>query len=183
MSDGSVLGTISRYLTGVERVLIAISSMTLFIMMWLMVCDALGRYLFAHPILGTIEVTEMYLLGVLAFFPLASLYNHDEHVAIASFQARFSPGVKLVFDLFNSVMALIVFGVICFKSTQMSLQNFIDDRETSGLIMLPIWWGWAIAGIGSGALCLRIIVKTLEKLPFFTPREGRNVAAETGGRN
>lgn len=151
--------TIESALASIEKALNGISAVALFAMMLLLTADAIGRYVFLQPVIGTVEITEMYLLGAVAFLPLATLQRENGHVSVSTFQTRIPAPLRRVLGIVNTGLGLAVFGVIALKAAQVAFESFSEGRETAGLISLPVWCGWAIVFAGALSLCLRLCLE------------------------
>lgn len=156
VNDGAQYSNVESALIFLEKTSNAIAALVLMIMMVLLTADALGRYVFLQPVIGTMEITEMYLLGAVAFLPLAALQRENGHVSVSTFQARIPERLRGLFGVVNTGLGLVVFATIALKTAQMAFESFSEGRETAGLISLPVWCGWAIIFIGTLVLCLRL---------------------------
>lgn len=101
-------------LAGLRLVLGSLAGLALFAMMTLTFVDVVGRKLFAHSLIGSVEMTEMLMLALIfAAMPLASLAG--EHV---------------IFDLLDSVLPAPI------KRWQPIVSNFI----CTGLLGVAAWF-------------------------------------------
>lgn len=153
---GTELGSFESAIVFLEKAATGIVAIVLMMMMVLLTADAIGRYLFLQPVVGAMEITEMYLLGAVAFLPLATLQRENGHVSLSTFQALLPEKTRRLAQIVNTGLALAVFGVIAFQMGRVALENFSAGRETAGLVSLPIWCGWALACMGTSIFCLQL---------------------------
>jgi TRAP-type C4-dicarboxylate transport system permease small subunit len=85
--------TPSRLTSGADTLLNVTAAASLFAMMLLTFTDVIMRYLLNRPIRGSLEITELLMVGMIfAGLPLVSV--RDEHVAIDTIEQHFPAAVR-----------------------------------------------------------------------------------------
>lgn len=128
------MGKVVQFLS---RALHEIAQVILFAMMMLIVLDVLGRWLFHHPIKGTVDLTGL-LLTVTIFFGIAYTHWKKEHIAIDFIVDRFPKRVQYAFE---SVINLIIFVFMVLISWSMyeNAQRLLRSNTLSPDIGVPIY--------------------------------------------
>ncbi|WP_241560690.1 TRAP transporter small permease [Paenirhodobacter populi] len=97
-----------------RRVLAAVCGTMLMAMMALTVCDVIGRYVFAHPVTGATELTEMMLVGVI-FLGLPAVSLDRDHVAVDILTDRLPGWIQPWRELLVSILSAAILGVISWR--------------------------------------------------------------------
>ncbi|KJY82995.1 TRAP C4-dicarboxylate transporter [Vibrio galatheae] len=97
-----------------DKLLKLCACVILFSMMTLTCIDVVGRYLFEHPVTGSVELTEI-LLGALIFSTMPLVTWRKEHISVDLTDSVIPQKVKNIRDVgFDLVVAISLF-VIGFK--------------------------------------------------------------------
>lgn len=109
----------------------------LFVLMALGAADVVGRYVFNRPILGTMEISEVLLAGVL-FFGWAYTQATRGHIRVNLLLPRFSPRVQAMTDTINSILGLVLFSLIGWQAAQIAIitGNRVRNRRFALTILI-----------------------------------------------
>jgi len=150
-----VTGAEARWERRADAVLGIASAATLTAMMMITVADVVLRYLFAAPIRGAFELTELGLL-VLIFAGLPLVSRADEHVTM-DFIDRVLPRrarkffVRVVHGLTAGVM-LVLAWLMWLKAGKIA--EYADTSQSLGIPLAPFVYFMAIMIATTGAIHL-----------------------------
>ena len=155
----------------VEEGLALLGALLIVAMMLVTAIDVALRELFNNPLLGAFEVMEFMMAGVI-FLGLAHLQRQGGHIALDFVVARMSPTMQRCFSLFGHLLALSVFLAISWRTGQTAFEAWTVGHHTSGGVRLPTWPGRSAVPIGTGLLCIRLMIDAVTDVKHLV-RRGR----------
>jgi len=157
MSFGRVLGRL-------ERVGDAAAALCLVVMMLTISADALGRFVGA-PLQGAYEFSELYLMVLIAFLPLARSVATGGQVRMELFLPVLEriPG-RLVHRAIMLV-ALAAFLMLLWVTVPEAAGKFADRETSFGLVQWPLYLSYVWAPVGVTLLCVRLAWEVVHPTP------------------
>lgn len=158
MSFGRVLGRL-------ERVGDAAAGLCLVVMMLTISTDALGRFMGA-PLQGAYEFSELYLMVLIAFLPLARSVATGGQVRmelLAPVLERI-PG-RLVHRA-TMLVALAAFLMLLSVTVPEAAGKFATRETSFGLVQWPLYLSYVWAPIGVALLCVRLAFEVVHPSPL-----------------
>ena len=147
-----------------SRALNIIGVTCLVAMMLLTVADVFMRYVFTHPIKGSVELTE-YLMAVVGFFGLAWCAIKRGHAKVDLLITQFSRRTQAVFDSLTYLLALSVVPLAAMRGIETS--NYAREiGQHSFMLKIPAYPFFMAMGIGFLVLSLvlfTLMVKSIVK--------------------
>ena len=128
--------------------LLAIAAMT--------VTSVVGRALFAHPVLGDVELVQLGTAICIALFLPYTQYRGG-NIIVDVFTARAPARKKALLDGFGALLYTLVMALICWRVFAGGL-SAREARETSMLMGFPIWIAYMLMVPGL-ALCAALGLK------------------------
>lgn len=98
--------------TGV--ILAAIGGVMLMSMMFLTVCDVIGRYIFNAPIKGAAELTEILLCATI-FLGLGTVSLSEDHVTVDLLTEKLPQAVQPLRQMLTGLASGVVLGVVSWR--------------------------------------------------------------------
>lgn len=146
----------------IEKLVAIASSVLLFALMMLMVCDVTGRNILHHPVQGATELTEIGLVTVtFLLFPTLALRNGHIVADVAdALHSRVLDVLKLVL---TSLLGAGVFGLIAWRMWLLGL-NSASYGEASPTLQVPLSPFLFAASILAG-VCALCFLASLRELP------------------
>lgn len=96
-----------------------------------------------RPLPGEIEVVEALCgLGVFAFLPFCQLKRG--HVGVDILISAFGPKAINWTQLIGDIIIAVLMALITWRHAIGTMDKF-ENGETTPLLLLPVWWGFAIA--------------------------------------
>jgi TRAP-type C4-dicarboxylate transport system permease small subunit len=160
--------SIEKYIGGISDIFSYIAMGMLLGLMFLGAVDVIGRYFFASPIMGTLEVSEILLAGV-AFFGWGYTQSIKGHVTVKIIVSHFSHKVQVILDLLNSLLMFFLLGLILWQGVDTAISYWRSNRWIA-VIDVPIFPFQLFVPLGALAFCLVLIVQIVHL--FFNKREG-----------
>lgn len=171
-------GVLTSALTAVLSGLNTVGSAWILVLVLLINADAFGRKLFAHPIDGVIEITELSLVGII-FLQLGDatrrgkLTRSDGFFGIVQHR-RPTVGrcMGAAFDLLGvAFMALILYG-----SVPLLLEAIEEDFYVGvqGLVTIPVWPVKLVVVVGALVTGLQFLVFAVRYLRPVVAGGGRS---------
>ena len=149
---------------GVDKVLSAISAITLFIMMMWIFVDVTLRSLFNSPIQGTIEITGEYLMVILVYLMISNTQKVQGHVTVDLIQQKMSGRVKSIAKFITNLVSAVFFATISIFNFQEGLE-YLDQNITSiGILEYPLAPALFIISLGLAMITLRLLIECISIL-------------------
>lgn len=128
------------------------------------------------PLPGEIELVEALCgLAVFAFLPFCQLKRG--HVGVDILISAFGPKAMNLSQLIGDVIIAILIALITWRHAIGTLDKF-GNGETTPLLLLPVWWGFAIALallLANLAVSLFVVIADFNDI-----RNGRRITAVMG---
>ena len=138
-----------------------IAAAAVVIMMVLTCADVILRF-FRHPIPGTYEMVGL-LGAIVVSFSLAHTSVMRGHISVEFIVQKLPKPVQIVIDGINSLLGAALFGLITWQSMLYG-SNLMHTGEVSLTLQMPIYpFVYGIA-IGSGMLCVVLLIDFLQSL-------------------
>lgn len=125
--------------------------------------DVLGRYLFNHPILGTLEVSEIMMAGIV-LLGWAYTYRAGMHVRVDLFITRYPPLTRTIVDIITTLLSLGLFIIVTQQSLESAMQN-VQMSKFLPTLKIPAYPFYFFVPFGGALLCVELIIKFLRLLP------------------
>ena len=141
----------------------------------LTVVDVVGRYVFAAPLPGAFELTQL-MLGALVFAALPLATMAGEHVAVDALFDILPPRFRTALAWLGGAAAAAALWVIAWRLAAYSTRLANDEAATDALLVPLAPLGWFAAGMAalSGLLALvRLVTRADDGVPGIdTPPAG-----------
>lgn len=162
-----------RLLSLAENTLMVLAATMLMVMLFSMVADASGRYLFNAPLAGNYEFTTYIGMVVLAYLALPKTYVMGGHVKLEIMRPLLS---RIPFDLsarLNALLAAVCFAAITLYAGAEAIEKFHARETTIGIVQMPIYISFMAYPLGCGILTIRLIAEI-----FFPVDRAHNIEDE-----
>jgi TRAP-type C4-dicarboxylate transport system permease small subunit len=120
--------------------------------------SATSGVLFARPLPGDVELTEMLVaIGVFMFLPWCQLTGAN--VTADIFTARAGPRTVALFSMISAVLAL-AFSALLVRQMYLGLLDYREYIETTTILRIPLWYAY----VPSIASLVLLVVASLATL-------------------
>lgn len=161
-----------RGLELLETGLNLLSALILFFLMFYVTAEVGMRYVFNHPLAGHLEASEL-LIAPAVFLALSYVQARRGHVGMDILRDHFPEQVRRGVDCFTDSVALAAFAVIAWFSWSNTLLSF-RMGDVTPTAYFPTWWSKLAVPLGSGLLCIRLLMQIGENLSaLFAQRRKR----------
>lgn len=148
----------------VEKALLFIAVGLLWVMVFWGAAHVVGRYLFASPIAGTGEVSQLLMAGV-ALLCLGYVQSVKGHISVDILTTRYPPRVQKILSLVGLLLAIVVFALIAWRSTLIAIDMLERGRTLASFPTIPVWPFRLMVPFGASILCLESIIQVIRLLP------------------
>ena len=130
------------------------------VLMVLMTADAIGRKtLGAVP--GALEFTEALMVGAV-FLPQMYVQRHREHVLVTVTTDWLPRRVRFAIDGLAAGVGLVVFALLTWLAIGKAWDAWLVKEYRVAIITVPIWpFRWLIP-LGTGFLCLQLVLTMIQ---------------------
>ncbi|HXH13691.1 MAG TPA: TRAP transporter small permease [Alphaproteobacteria bacterium] len=131
-------------------------------LMVLITADALGRKL-VKPVPGALEFSEAAMVAAV-FLPLMYVQMRREHVFVSVVTQGLPVRVQALLDAVAALVGVALFGLMTWLACDKAWEAWTIGEYRVAVIPVPIWpFRWLIP-LGTGLLCLQLVLTTLQEL-------------------
>lgn len=131
-------------------------------LMVLITADALGRKL-VKPVPGALEFSEAAMVAAV-FLPLMYVQRQREHVFVSVVTQGLPVRVQALLDAVAAFMGVALFGLMTWLAFDKAWEAWTIGEYRVAVIPVPIWpFRWLIP-LGTGLLCLQLVLTALQEL-------------------
>ena len=142
--------------SAISRVLSYIGTSVVVLMMLITVGDVLGRYIFKHPIVGTLELTE-YFMVIIAFFALGWCEIGKKHIKVDLLVVHFSSRVRAGINCFTYLLSLSVLIPLAWQNG-LRVGHEFEIQRASTMLGIPDYPFYLALVIGCVVFALATIL-------------------------
>jgi TRAP-type C4-dicarboxylate transport system permease small subunit len=169
-----IFSTLQKVLTRINTPLVVACSVLLFLLMFNVVSDVTGRYLFLKPVPGSFEIGEAVLVFVV-FLTLASVQMHGQHIRVTVVLSRLSPGWQAWLELLAIAAGFSLTFLMAWQSLPFAINSY-KIKEAGLSYPIPVYPAKFACFVGCAMFCIQFFIQLLSHI--FTKMIGR---IPTGG--
>lgn len=163
------------FLDWLSHRLLEISGLLLLVMMLHVVLDVFMKYVFNHPVPGTLEVVSYYYMVGAVFLPIAFVEMARGSVAVDLFYSMMSRPVKVCCMCVVLLTCSAVYGGLAWSTYGDAIRSFSTGEVVMGPVVVVVWPSRFVLPL-SFALGALICLFHLAKL--LIDRSARNALVE-----
>ena len=156
----SFLGLLKKLnFSAIETGLLFVAGATVLFAMCLTTSDVVGRYVFARPIIGTVEITEL-LLVMIVYFALSATEKSGTHISMSAIPEMLKrKGKKSAYHAlegFNLFLPLCIFAFASYQFFLETYKSYITNEASFGPLYIRYWPLKLFIAVGFGFLAVRL---------------------------
>jgi TRAP-type C4-dicarboxylate transport system permease small subunit len=147
----------------------------------MVVASVVGRALLGlglGPIPGDFELVEVGI-GIAIFFFLPWCYLRGGHATVDLLYMHMPVWFRKAIDTLSDLAMLAIWLVLTWKLWEGMLEKK-EYLETTFILQMPLWWGYAFCLVGAVIGCLCYAAKTLTRFGLGSEPAGWSVEANAG---
>lgn len=129
----------------------------------LIVVNVIGRFLFKHPLHGTIEIVEL-MTVVLVYSVLPYTELHKRHVHVELVVSKFRRNVRVVLAVIMCLIGTAFFLIMSWQAFDLAWANLFPIVQLTDTLSIPFAPFVCVIGIGSLLLGLEMLINALHPL-------------------
>jgi len=129
------------------------------------------------PIPGDFELVEVGI-GIAIFFFLPWCYLRGGHATVDLLYMHTPPWFRTTIDTISDLTMLAIWIVLTWKLGEGMLEKR-EYMETTFILQMPLWWGYAFCLVGAVIGCLSYAARTLTRFGLASQPEGWTVETNT----
>jgi TRAP-type transport system small permease protein len=144
---------------------------SIFLFVLLMVldtADVVGRKFFDRPIIGTMELSQV-IMGGIVLLGWSYTQRYRGHVFVDMFINKYPPRLRIVIDIIMLVLSLALFVFITYSSWVLAVQHMGEQRvfPTLRVTSTPYYF---FVPVGGFFMCLEMILQIIEQTKVLRRR-------------
>lgn len=148
-----------------SRIYFVAASFALIAMMLHVGADVFGKYVFNHPIPGTIEVVAWYYMVAVAFLPIGYVQLRREHLMVEMFTMNMPRRGQAALDALVATGGVVYCGLLAWlvylNAVKATKRGEFQDVS---LFDLPVWPAWWILPAAFSLMALVFMVQFIDDL-------------------
>jgi len=167
-----MLSSIERWTINLSSVMNSIATAWIFVIMFLMTGDVLGRTLFNHPITGTPEIVKISIVGIV-FLQIPHTLWVGRHIRSDILLTRMSARKKYIFESILFLVGILFFCGIIWAAWGLTVEAWqIHEFEGEGALRVPTAPIRTIILIGSAVTALMFLFRIIENMKNLLHEKG-----------
>jgi TRAP-type C4-dicarboxylate transport system permease small subunit len=166
MSYAATINQFDKWLSRITKWLQFIGLIFLALLMFLTAADVFLRYFFNRPILGSLELTQAWMVISISF-SIGYTAMLKEHVLVDLFVLRLTPWGREIASTITTFIAFIFYALVAWRSIFQIIISY-NARTVSSAIHLPEWVFIIFIMIGFIILALITLLHTLQNIGRLT---------------
>ncbi|MBC8239237.1 MAG: TRAP transporter small permease [Alphaproteobacteria bacterium] len=147
----------------IEEFLTYCSVVIIICVMFWVVAEVIGRYVFNSPLPGHLEGAEL-LLPMIVFFGVSYVQARDGHVGMTFVVDALPKKVRRVTDILSLIVSALTCAALAYFASKNVWLAWIYDDVTMSPPYWPVWPSAAVIPLGYGMLAVRMVLQILQKL-------------------
>lgn len=146
-----------KTLSAIEGIAIKVLCAVLFIIMFLVAADAVGRYGWNRPLIFTVDLVTMYLLPATMLIPAGFVLRHGGHISVDLFVTLMPRRLYWAFLGVSLGGVAVVFWVMADNIGRLALENYHAKMVATGMIAWPLWLEKAVFALAMWMFTARLV--------------------------
>ena len=144
------------------KVLAYSAGSVLFLMMFLIMCDVILRYIFNKAIIGAYEIVQ-YMMAILTSFAVVYCAYEKGHVSVEVVFDRLPKRVQLILAFIISLLLFLL--LMCFSwQNVLYIKELYNQRIVSAILYIPTYPFVAAVAISFIGSCVVVLIDFIETL-------------------
>lgn len=145
-----------------ENVFRAISMVMFFVLMTVGAFDVIGRYVFNRPIVGTLELSQHLIVG-LVVLSWAYAQMKGAHIRMEIVVSHLSSRIQAILGFLTRFLSLVLFSTIAWQATILAMEYWRGERYIARL-NIPTASVQFLVLFGAFLISLELIIQMLHLL-------------------
>jgi TRAP-type C4-dicarboxylate transport system permease small subunit len=140
-------------IVGFHKKLATILGVLILVLMFILVIDSCGRFLFNKPLPGALELTRL-VLAWIVYLSLTWGLIQGSHVQVTLFLERYPPRIRQGVEIIIMSLSMAFFCLMIYAGFKMFWNSFKVGETMAAPIWIPYWLAKLAVPIG----CLMIVL-------------------------
>ena len=154
------LGALDRAMAGVNKLMLLIGMVTLFLAALVLTYSVFSRYMFKAATDWQDEVAVFCIIGAV-FLCGAWVQAQRGHVGIEAISSVLSPAVNRVLQTIVDVLTLVFCAFFAWKSWTLFHEAWVDHMTTSSTFSPPLTIPYGLMATGMTLLVVQLVLQTI----------------------
>ena len=148
----------------IEKVLVVISCILLFLMMMIGTADVSGRYFFSAPLPGAMIYMTLFLVSI-GWLGIPFAQATRRHIRVESFVSHLPARFHDLVTIFGDCAMFVVSFLVGWAGWHSAVEAWIrSDMEVTESINVPLYIWKFVLPLGAGMLCLQIVIDIFRRV-------------------
>lgn len=166
-----MLGLLDRLTGYASNSLAFIGAIGMVLMVVHVVVDVTGRFVFNHPLTGTLETVTYYYMVMVTVLPFAYVTRRQGQIVVELFTGWMPARWLGLLEAFTALLTLLFLVVFTWKTGQEAIQKtIIGEVRQAGDADLIAWPSRWFLPLGAGTMACAMVLRMIEDIRTFLRR-------------
>lgn len=164
-------GLLDRLTGHASNILAIIGAVGMLLMVVHVVADVTGRYVFNHPVSGTLETVTYYYMVMVTILPFAYVTRRQGQIVVELFTSWLPVRWVRLLDVGAGLLTLLFLVALTWKTGQSAIHmTVIGEVRQSGAGQIIAWPTRWFLPLGAGTMAFAVILRILQDFRSFLNR-------------
>jgi TRAP-type C4-dicarboxylate transport system permease small subunit len=149
-----------------HKKLATILGMLILVLMFIIVVDACGRFMFNKPLPGAVELSRVVLAWIL-YLSLPWGLIQGVHVRVMLFLDRYPPRLRQTVEIMIVFLSMVVFSLMIYAGSRMFWNSFKFGETMAAPIWIPFWLAKLAVPVGCLMMALHFPIDLIARLKLM----------------
>jgi TRAP-type C4-dicarboxylate transport system permease small subunit len=175
------LGLIDRAVAAAGGTMAFLGALAMLLMMCHVVADVSGRFLFNHPLPGTLESVTYYYMVMVTALPFAYVTRSQGQITVELFTNWMPLRWRALLEALVGVITLVYVCVFTWKTGEEAVSKYlIGEVRDAGVAQLIVWPTRWFLPLGFGVMGLAVAMRIVDDFRKFLRGRETQFAAVRG---
>ncbi|MBX6366805.1 MAG: TRAP transporter small permease [Rhodospirillales bacterium] len=155
---------VDRVIEPVDRVLVALSAVTLIAIMLIVTTDVALRYVFSRPLIWAYDVIGLYLMAAVFFLALPHSLRHHVHICVDVIVHVIPRRVRHAFESIGYAATTVLLATLVWLTAERLVTAYVNDELVDSAVSLPAWIAQVPVAAGLAVLTVHCFLRFLAHL-------------------
>lgn len=151
-----------RHFSRLEEGLLRIAGICLALMMFVVVGDVIGRYVFNSPFSWSYDLIGLYLMVAVFFLTLSAGLAGHHHISVDLVRNKLPVRLRNILLGIGYLASSGMIFLICWTGVERFIEAWTKGERLASSVGFPTWVPYALVALGSGVAVIRCLQRTVE---------------------
>lgn len=153
------------------------AAIVVLLMMLHITLDVAAKYIFNHPLPGTLPVVANYYMVAVVFLPVAFVEIRKESIAVDLFYQWFPAPMKHLATIFGTLCSITFFSILAYQSYHNAMRAYGNGEFVDGTYLVITWPSRFLLPLSFASVVIVLLMRLIHEIRYgdepMTPPDSR----------